>query len=128
MGPPHPGATGSSNQVATAYVDDDPTAVGIGDVVEAKKLSRTPTNQRASDLAEHGLNLDVALWESRDSVEESVADFLGLEVSGSPRNECVLQSGRWFTFGHGARPFGWRFRFTIPHADRKDRKRGDCSV
>jgi hypothetical protein len=82
---------GSRNQVATANVDDDPTAVSIGDVVEAKKLSRTPTNQRASDLVEHGFNLDVERRESRGRVEESVADFLGLEVSGSPRNECGQQ-------------------------------------
>ena len=89
--PPHPGATGSRNQEAAAYGDDDPTAVGIGDVVEAKKLSRTPTNQRASDLVEHRLNLDVARWESRGIAEESVADFLGLEVSGGPRHKCGQQ-------------------------------------
>ena len=71
-----------------ACVDDDPAAVGIGDVVEAKELSRTPTNQCAPDFVEHGLDLDVACREIRGNVEEMIADFLGLEVSGGPRNEC----------------------------------------
>jgi hypothetical protein len=65
--------------------------MGIGDVIEAKELSRPPTNQRASDHVEHGLDLDVARRQSRGSADESVADFLGLEVSGSPRNECGQQ-------------------------------------
>jgi len=39
--------------------------MGIGDVVEAKKLSRTPTNQRDSDLSGHGLCLDFTHGESR---------------------------------------------------------------
>jgi hypothetical protein len=87
-------------------VDDDPAAVGVGDVVEAKKLSRTPTNQRASDLVEHGLDLNLARRESRGIAEESIAGFLGLEASGSPRNECGLHYRRWLAFGHGGRPFG----------------------
>jgi len=114
--------------VATSGGDDDPTAVGIGDVVEAKKLSRTPTNQRASDLVEHGLDLNVAHRESRGIAEESIADFLGLEVSGSPRNECGQQYGRWLTCGHGGRPLGWKSQFKIPQAHKKDRTRGGCSV
>ncbi len=73
--------------MAAACGDDDPTAVGIDDVVEAKELPRTPTNQRASSLVEHGFDLDVVRRESRGNVEKSVADFLGLEVSGGPRNE-----------------------------------------
>jgi hypothetical protein len=76
--------------MATAHVDDDPTAVGIGDVVEMKKLSRAPANQRASDLVEHGLDLDVARRESRGIAEEAVANFLAWKVSGSPRDECGL--------------------------------------
>jgi hypothetical protein len=84
---------------------DDPTAVGIDDVVEAKKLSRTPANPRASDLVEHGLDLDVARRESRGNAEESVADFLGLEMSRGPRNECGQLDGPWLTDGHGGRPF-----------------------
>ena len=79
--------------VAVACGDDDPAAVGIGDVVEAKELSRTPTNQRASDFVEHGLDLNVARWEIRGNVEETIADFLGLEVSGGPRNECGQRYG-----------------------------------
>jgi hypothetical protein len=97
--------------------------VGIGDVVEAKKLSRTPTNQRASDLVEHGLDLDVARRESRGNVEESVADVLGLEMSGGPRNECGQRDGPWLTDGHGGRPLEWRFLFKVPHAVLVQRKR-----
>jgi len=76
---------------SSRHAEDNPTAVGIGDVVEAKKLPRTPTNQRASVLVGHGLDLDVARLESRGNAEESVAGFLGLEVSGGPRNEF----GQW---------------------------------
>jgi hypothetical protein len=61
--------------------------VGVGDVIEAKKHTWTPTNQRASDVVEHGFDLNVARRESRGIAEKSIADFLGLEVSGSPRNK-----------------------------------------
>ncbi len=115
-------------KVATACGDDDPTAVGIGDVVEAKKLSRTPTNQRASDFVEHGLDLDVSRRESRGNVEESIADFLGLEVSGGPRNECGQRHGCWLTNGHGARPIWWRLQCMIPHAHKGDRIGAPVSV
>ena len=79
----------------------DPTAVGVGDVVETKKLPWTPTNKRASDLIDHGLDLDVACREHRSNKkEESVAAFLGLEVSGGPRNEFDQWGGRWLTVDH----------------------------
>jgi hypothetical protein len=79
---------------------DDPTAMGIGDVAESKELPRTPTNQRASDLVEHGSDLDVTRRESRGNVEESIADYLGLEVSGGPRNELGQRDGPWLTGVH----------------------------
>jgi hypothetical protein len=73
----------------------------VGNIVETKKLPRTPTNQRASDLIGHGLDLDVARRERRGNrKEESVADFLGLEVSGGPRNEFVHRGGLWLTVVH----------------------------
>ena len=79
----------------------DPTAVGVGDVVETKKLPRTPTNQRASDLTDHGLDLDVSRREPRgNKKEELVAAFLGLEVSGGPRNEFVQLDGPCLTGVH----------------------------
>ncbi len=79
----------------------DPTAVGVGDVVETKKLPRTPTNQRASDLIDHGLDLDVACRERRSNKkEESVAAFLGLEVSGGPRKEFDQWGGPWLMVVH----------------------------
>ena len=99
--------------MATACGDDDPTAVGIGDVVEAKELPRTPTNQRASDLVEHGFGLDVVRRESRGNVEESVAGFLGLEVSGGPRNEFGQRDGPWLTGVHENALWGGDCR--IPH-------------
>ena len=71
----------------------DPTAVGVGDVVETQKLPRTPANQRASDLIDHGLDLDVARRERRGNKKELVTNFLGLEVSGGPRNEFGQQDG-----------------------------------
>jgi hypothetical protein len=73
--------------------DDDPAAVGVGDVVEAKELSRTPANQCASDFVEHRLDLDVARREIRGNVEEMIAEFLGLKMSGGPRNECGQRLG-----------------------------------
>jgi hypothetical protein len=77
--------------------------MGIGDVVEAKEVPRTPTNQRASDLVEHGFGLDVARRESRRNVEESVADFLGQKVSGGPRNEFgQRRDGLWLTVHENA--------------------------
>ncbi len=80
---------------------NDPTAEGVGGVVEAKKLPRTPTNQRASDVIDHGLGLDVAHWQRRgNKKKESVAAFLGLEVSGSPRKEFVQWDGLWPTEVH----------------------------
>jgi hypothetical protein len=91
-------------KVGVACGDDDPTAVGIGYVVEDKELPRTPTNQRASDVVEHGFGLDVARRESRGNVEESVADFLGLEVSGGPRNEFGRRDDRWLTEVQRERP------------------------
>ena len=81
---------------------DDPTAVGVGDVVESKKLPRTPTNQRASDLIDHGLDLDVTRRERRgNKKEEAVAGFLGLEVSGGPRNEFGQRDGSELAHVHG---------------------------
>ncbi len=89
------------SRVAAACGDDDPAAVGIGDVVEAKKVPRTPTNQRASDLIDHGLDLDVTRRERRgNKKKESVADFLGLEVSGGPRSEFGHREGPSLTEGH----------------------------
>ena len=74
----------------------------MGDVVEAKKLPRTPTNRRDSAIAAHGLDLDIAHRESRGNAEESVAGFLGLEASGGPRNEFGWRDVRWkLTDVHG---------------------------
>ena len=68
--------------------------MSIDDVVEAKKVPRAPTNQRASDLVDHGLDLDVLRRERRgNKKEESVADFLGLEVNSGPRNKFGLWVG-----------------------------------
>jgi len=78
----------------------DSTAVSIGDVVEAQKLPRTPTNQRASVLVGHGLDLDVARRKSCGNVEESVAELLVLEVSGSPRSEFARGDRPWLTEAH----------------------------
>ncbi len=87
--------------VSVACGDDNPTAVGMGDVVEAKKLPRAPTNRRASAFVVHGLDLDIARGESRgNKKKESVAAFLGLEVSGSPRKEFVQWDGLWPTVVH----------------------------
>ena len=86
--------------MAVACGDDDPTAVGIGDVVEAKEFPRPPTNQRASNLVEHGFDLDLARRESRGDAEEAVADSFGLEVSGGPRNEFGQRDGPWLTEVH----------------------------
>ena len=79
----------------------DPTAVGVGDVVETKKFPRTPTQPRASDLIDHGPDLDVARRERRgNKKKESVAAFLGWEVSGGPRNEFVQREGAWLAEVH----------------------------
>ena len=87
--------------MTAACGDDNPTAVGMGDVVEAKKLPRTPTNQRASDLVEHGFDLDVARRESPRDVQESIADSFGLEMRGGPRNEFGQRGdGLWPTGAH----------------------------
>jgi hypothetical protein len=51
--------------MATACGDCDPAAVGIGDVVESEELSRSPTNQSASNQAEHGFDLHIAGGKSR---------------------------------------------------------------
>ena len=76
----------------------DPTAVGVGDVVETKKPPWTPTNQRASGFIDHGLDLDVVCRERRgNKKEESVAALLALEMSGGPRNEFGQRDGPWFT-------------------------------
>ena len=80
--------------------DDDPAPVGVGDVVEAEKLPRTPANQRASDLVEHGLDLDVVRRKSRGNAEELIAGFSGLEVSGGPRNEIGRWDWFWLTCVH----------------------------
>ena len=100
--PPHLGASGLVTAVSAACGDDNPTAVGMGDVVEAKEVPRTPTNQRASDLVEHGFDLDVARRESRRDVQESIADSFGLEMSGGPRNEFGQRDFLWgLTDVHG---------------------------
>jgi hypothetical protein len=73
----------------------------MGNIVETKKLPRTPTNQRTSALIDHGLDLDVVRRERRGNKEEEpVAVFLGLEVSGGPRNEFVRRGGPWLTGLH----------------------------
>jgi hypothetical protein len=85
---------GASRLRPSSLHHGDSTAVGVGDVVETKKLPRTPTNQRASDLIDHGLDLDVASRDRRgNEKEESVADFLGLEVGSGPRNEFGQRDG-----------------------------------
>ncbi len=74
----------------------------MGDVVEAKEVPRTPTNQRASDLVEHGFDLDVARRESRRDVQDSIADSFGLEMSGGPGNEFGQRDVLWgLTDVHG---------------------------
>jgi hypothetical protein len=79
----------------------DPTAACVGHVVKTKELPRTPPDQRASDLAEHGFGLDVVRRERRgNKKEESVADFLGLEVNGGPRSEFVHRRGLRFAVFH----------------------------
>ena len=67
--------------------DDDPPTVCIGDVVETKKVTGTPTNPRSSAIVGHPLDLDLATVLCRHNAEESIAGFFGLEVSGGPRNE-----------------------------------------
>ena len=79
---PHPGWP-----VTLRHGNDDPPAVGIGDVVEAKKVTRAPTNPRASAIVGQRLDLDLVRLLGRDDAEESVAGYFGVEVSGSPRNE-----------------------------------------
>ncbi len=80
----------------------DFTAVGIGDVVEAKKLPRTPTNQHASALVEHGFDLDIIRRESRGNAEESIAGFLGWEASDGPQTEFGWLDVLWrLTDVHG---------------------------
>ncbi len=97
----------------------DPTAAGVGGVVETKELPRTPTNQRASDLIDHGLGLDVAHWEHRgNKKKESIAAFLGLEVSGSPRKEFGQRAGLWLTVHKKA--LGWRLQSRLPHARKEE--------
>ena len=98
---PHLGASGLVTAVSAACGDDNPTAVGIGDVVEAKKLPRTPTNRRASALVVHGRDRDIARGESRRDVQESIADSFGLEMRGGPRNEFGQRGdGLWPTGAH----------------------------
>ena len=82
-------------QAAAACGDDDPTAVGVGEVVEAKETPGTPTKRRASALAVHGLDLDSARGESRSAAEESVASFFGSEAGGSPRREIGQRNKLW---------------------------------
>lgn len=81
---------------------DNPTAVCVGDIVETKKLPRTPTNQCAPDIIDHGLDLDVARRERRgNKTEESIAYSLGLEVSGGPRDKFGRGAGPDLTHVHG---------------------------
>ena len=86
--------------VAATGRDGDPTALGMGDVVEVQEVPRTPTNQRASDLVEHGFDFDVVRRESRGNVEESITRFLGLEVSCGPRNEFDQRERYWLSGVH----------------------------
>jgi hypothetical protein len=80
--------------------DDDPAPVGVGDVVEPEELPRTPANQRASDLVEHGLDLDVVRRKSRGNAEKLIAGFSGLEVSGGPRYEVGGRDWFWLAGVH----------------------------
>jgi hypothetical protein len=84
------------------YGEDDPTAVGIGDVVETKKVSRTPTNPRTSAHVKHGLDLDLGRLPGRDNGEELIARFLGLEASGGPGNEVRNRRGVRHASGYHA--------------------------
>jgi len=61
--------------------------VGIGDVVEAKEVTRAPTDPRTSAVVGHRLDFDLANVLCCDNSEEPAAGFFGVEVSGSPRNE-----------------------------------------
>jgi hypothetical protein len=72
----------------------DPTAVGIGDVVEVKKVPWTPTNQCAPTLVGLGPDFDIARRESCGNAEKFVAGSLGLETGGSPRDERVQRGKR----------------------------------
>jgi len=67
--------------------DDDPTAVGIRDIVQTKKVPRTPTNQGASAFLRHGRDLHLGRLLSRENADESVAGFYSVETSGRPRTE-----------------------------------------
>ena len=80
---------GTLGQACSSVVqgDDDPTAVGIGDVVESQELPPTPANPRSSSLLGHRVDIDVGPPESRDTAEESVTGFLALEAGGSPRTK-----------------------------------------
>ena len=89
-------------KVAAACGNGDPTAVGVGDVVEKKKVSRAPTNERSSDIVGHRLDLDVAGRESRGEEQESVTGFLSVEVGDGPGNESVARVGLWFAVIHNA--------------------------
>lgn len=67
--------------------DDDPTAVRVGDIVEAEESPRTPTNQGCAALVGHGHDLHLTGLLGRDDAQELVAGFFGLEAGGGPRNE-----------------------------------------
>lgn len=100
--------------------------MGIGDVVEAKKLTRPPTNPRASAIVGTGLDLHFGRLPRRDNAEELVAGFLGLEVSAGPRNE--FRRRERLTDVHGGRHLESRFQFRIPHASRGGSDRRATSV
>ena len=74
-------------RASSRHGDDDPAAVGVGDVVEAQKLPWPPANQRGSALVGHGIDIDVGPLERCDAVEESVPGLLGLEAGCGPRTK-----------------------------------------
>ena len=94
--------------------------MGKSHVVETKELPRAPTNQCASDLMAHGLDLDIARRERCGSEkEESVADFLGWEVSGGPRKEFGQRDGPGLTHMYGASRAG-SCTSKVPHARKEE--------
>jgi hypothetical protein len=70
--------------------ENDAAAVGVGDVVEAEKLTGAPTHERASYLVRHRRALDLGDVEGRDDTEELVAGLSSLEAGSGPRTELRL--------------------------------------
>jgi hypothetical protein len=64
---------------------EDPTAVGVGDVVEAEKLLRTPPNPRAQAVVRCRLFSPPVVYVAGHSEKKPIAGFLVWEADGGPR-------------------------------------------